>query len=129
MQSMVLLTVLAVVAVAVARPESGFYDSKYDNFNVKEVIENVRLLKAYTNCFQGKGKCTPEGTEFKKWMPEAVQSDCGKCTEKQKHMVAEVMISLMKQLPTEWDELLKEYNPNGDRNAALDNFLQKYGPK
>lgn len=41
------------------------YNSKYDNFDVNTLINNDRLLKAYVNCFLDKGKCTPEGADFK----------------------------------------------------------------
>lgn len=58
------LLILAFVAVVSARPEDG-YDPKYDDFNVDEVIDNVRLFKAYALCFEGEGKCTPDGNHFK----------------------------------------------------------------
>lgn len=41
------------------------YSSKYDNFDVETLITNDRLLKSYVNCFLDKGRCTPEGTDFK----------------------------------------------------------------
>lgn len=41
------------------------YNSKYDNFDVDTLIDNDRLLKAYVNCFLDKGRCTPEGADFK----------------------------------------------------------------
>lgn len=62
---MKLFLVLVLVAVASGRPDGAQYDSKYDNFNVDEIIDNERLLKAYTHCFMGDGKCTPEGTDIK----------------------------------------------------------------
>ena len=62
---MKLLIILALAAVVLARPEEGHYDSKYDNFNVDEIIANPRLMKAYTHCFIGDGKCTAEGKEIK----------------------------------------------------------------
>lgn len=63
---MKLVIILALVAVAVARPDDGgTYDSKYDNFNVDELVGNARLLKSYAHCFLDDGKCTPEGNDFK----------------------------------------------------------------
>lgn len=61
---MKLLVVLALVAVALARP-SEFYDNKYDNFNVDEMVGNIRLLKAFTLCILEEGSCSPEGSEIK----------------------------------------------------------------
>ncbi|CAG5055586.1 unnamed protein product [Parnassius apollo] len=123
MKTAILLSVF--VAVVVARPEEELY-SKYENFDVKELISNQRLLKAYAHCFVGKGKCTPEGNDFKKLMPEAVQTECGKCSEKQKSLVAQVIKAIVDQLPVEWEELSKEYNPNGVHTVSLNQFLEKY---
>ncbi|CAK1584646.1 unnamed protein product [Parnassius mnemosyne] len=123
MKIAILLSVF--VAVVVARPDEELY-SRYENFDVKELVSNLRLLKAYTLCFLGKGKCTPEGNDFKKLMPEAVQTECGKCSEKQKSQVAQVIKAIVEQLPVEWEELSKEYNPNGDHTVKLNQFLDKY---
>lgn len=57
--------VLTLVALVAARPDDDHYDSKYDDFDVNELISNERLMKAYAHCFNGVGKCTPEGTDFK----------------------------------------------------------------
>lgn len=57
-----LLVFACLVAVAFA---ADTYSSKYDNFDVETLIQNDRLLKAYVNCFLDKGRCTPEGSEFK----------------------------------------------------------------
>lgn len=57
-----LLVLACLVAVVFAADK---YNSKYDNFDVEMLIQNDRLLKAYVNCFLDKGRCTPEGTEFK----------------------------------------------------------------
>ncbi|XP_013137138.1 PREDICTED: ejaculatory bulb-specific protein 3-like [Papilio polytes] len=126
---MKLLVVLALLAVAFARPDDGFYDTKYESFDVKELIGNIRLLKAYVLCFQSKGKCTPEGTDIKKWIPEALDSECAKCTEKQKSLVAEVLKAIMELLPAEWEELVKIYNANGQSLEVLAAFINKYAPK
>ncbi|XP_045537512.1 allergen Tha p 1 [Papilio machaon] len=126
---MKLMILLAVLAVALARPDDGFYDNKYDSFNVKEVIGNIRLLKAYVLCFQSKGKCTPEGADFKSRIPEALESECGKCTEKQKTMVAEVIKAIMELLPAEWDELVKIYKAKGQNLEDITAFIDKYAPK
>lgn len=60
------LIVLALVAtVAFARPEEDGYDSKLDDLDVDALVTNERLLKAYSQCFQDKGSCTPEGKAIK----------------------------------------------------------------
>lgn len=58
------LIALALIAVVVARP-GDFYDAKFDNINIDEIIENERLFKNYVDCMVGTGKCTSEGEDIK----------------------------------------------------------------
>lgn len=60
MRGFIILTCLVIVATAADK-----YNAKYDNFDVDTLISNERLLKAYINCFLDKGRCTPEGSDFK----------------------------------------------------------------
>ncbi|KAG5883696.1 hypothetical protein JTB14_007415 [Gonioctena quinquepunctata] len=65
-------------------PEKNKYTTKYDNINLEEIIKNDRLLKNYVDCLLEKRRCTPDGLELKKNMPDAIETDCSKCSEKQK---------------------------------------------
>ncbi|CAH0590191.1 unnamed protein product [Chrysodeixis includens] len=121
------IIVLALVAVALARPDDSHYDSKYDDFNVDEIIGNERLLKAYAHCFIGDGKCTPEGNDFKKWIPESTASSCGKCTPKQKILVAKTIKAIQTKLPTEYETLNKQIDPEGKYGDDLQKFLSEFG--
>ncbi|XP_035435816.1 allergen Tha p 1-like [Spodoptera frugiperda] len=124
---MKLVIILALVAVAVARPDDGgTYDSKYDNFNVDELVGNARLLKSYAHCFLDDGKCTPEGNDFKKWIPEATTTSCGKCSEKQKALVAKTIQAIKDKLPAEYEALIKKHDPENKHQGKLQEFLQKY---
>lgn len=58
-----IIALCALVAVALSRPDT--YNPKYDSFNAEELVQNIRLLKSYGNCFLEKGPCTPEGSDFK----------------------------------------------------------------
>ncbi|XP_045452259.1 ejaculatory bulb-specific protein 3-like [Melitaea cinxia] len=122
---MKLLIVLAFVAVVAARPEDDY--SRYENFNVDEITGNTRLLKAYCECFLGVGKCTAEGKDFKKWIPEAIQDNCSKCSEKQKVLISKMIIAIQEQLSEEWVKLNKEFNPDSKYDEKLKEFLAKYG--
>uniref|UniRef100_A0A2A4IWE4 Chemosensory protein n=1 Tax=Heliothis virescens TaxID=7102 RepID=A0A2A4IWE4_HELVI len=124
---MKLFIVLALVAAVVGRPDEAFYDKKYDDFNVDEIIDNVRLLKAYAHCIIGDGKCTPEGNDFKKWVPEATKSSCGKCTEKQKVLVAKTIKAMRDKLPEEYTTLVKQIDPENKYDEDLKSYLAKYG--
>ncbi|XP_045452258.1 allergen Tha p 1-like [Melitaea cinxia] len=123
---MKLLIVLAFVAVVAARPDVDY--NRYENFNVDEVIENRRLFKAYVECLQGVGKCTPEGNDLKTALPDGIQNSCSKCSEKLKTLVAKLIIAAQEQYPEEWESINKQYNPNGEHNEKMKEFLEKYKP-
>ncbi|XP_047536184.1 allergen Tha p 1-like [Vanessa atalanta] len=122
---MKLILVLAFVAVVAARPDADF--DRYENFDVTQLTENDRLLRAYTECFLGTGKCTPEGNDFKNWIPQSVEDNCSKCSEKQKTLIAQVINAIKEKLAEEWEKLNKLYNPEGKFDKTLSEFLDKYG--
>ncbi|XP_013187461.1 ejaculatory bulb-specific protein 3 [Amyelois transitella] len=100
------------------------YNAKYDNFDVDTLISNDRLLKAYINCFLDKGRCTPEGADFKKTLPEAVETVCGKCSEKQKNNIRKVIRAIQQKHPKQWEELVKKNDPTGQHRDTFDKFIQ-----
>ncbi|CAK1552535.1 unnamed protein product [Leptosia nina] len=100
------------------------YSSKYDNFDVETLINNERLLKSYINCFLDKGRCTSEGADFKKHLPEAIETTCGKCSEKQKNNIRKVIRAIQQKHPKQWDELVKKNDPSGKHRDNFDKFIQ-----
>nr|AGI37363.1 chemosensory protein 2 [Cnaphalocrocis medinalis] len=116
------VALFALVAVAVARPEDT-YNTAYDNFNAKELVENARLLKNYGKCFLDQGPCTPEGADFKKTIPEALKTDCAKCTPKQRELIREVVSGFQSKLPEVWAELVKKHDPEGAYKESFEAFL------
>ena len=64
---------------------------KYDNVDIEEVLKNDRLLSNYINCLLEKGSCTDDGRELKKTLPDAIRTDCSKCSKKQKSGSEKVM--------------------------------------
>nr|AIX97837.1 chemosensory protein [Cnaphalocrocis medinalis] len=118
MRIIILLSCLVVVFAA------DKYSTKYDNFDVDTLISNDRLLKAYINCFLEKGRCTPEGADFRKALPEAVETTCAKCTEKQKNNIRKVIKAIQQKHPKQWEELKKKTDPSGKFRADFDKFIQ-----
>nr|XP_023021664.1 ejaculatory bulb-specific protein 3-like isoform X3 [Leptinotarsa decemlineata] len=84
-------TFCLITAISSAIPEKTRYTTKYDNVNLEEIIKNDRLLKNYVDCLLDKGKCTPDGLELKKNMPDAIETDCSKCSEKQKEGINTIL--------------------------------------
>ncbi|MCH1932606.1 A10/OS-D family protein, partial [Shewanella sp. A25] len=79
-----ILASLLFVSVALAAPEG--YTTKWDNINLDEILHNDRLMDKYVDCLldEGDDKCTPDGKELKKILPDALETGCSKCNEKQK---------------------------------------------
>nr|WJJ70375.1 venom protein U-MPTX.7-38 [Megalopyge opercularis] len=112
------------LAVLVAVAATEFYDSKYDDFDEQEVIDNPRLLKSFANCFLNKSPCTGEGTNFKNLIPEAIQTECAKCSPKQKPKIRKLIIATKEKYPELYEEFLDFFDPNKEyRGNALPNFL------
>ncbi|CAH2267026.1 jg6725 [Pararge aegeria aegeria] len=125
--TMKLLVALALVAFVAARPGEDY--SRYENFNVDEIIENDRFLGSYVKCFQGVGKCTPEAADFKKWMPDALQTDCSLCSEHQKMLIARVIKAIIEKIPEDWEKLNKIHNPEGKYDENIKKLVDVYGKK
>ncbi|CAB3231671.1 unnamed protein product [Arctia plantaginis] len=119
MKSVFVLCVL--IAAVFCRPET--YDSRYDDFDVQSLVGNIRLLKAYGNCFLGKGPCTPEGSDFKKTIPDALRTSCKKCSPKQRELIRTVVKTFQKETPQLWQELVMKEDPNGEYKEDFTRFI------
>ncbi|XP_047997310.1 allergen Tha p 1-like [Leguminivora glycinivorella] len=116
--------VLCIIALAAARPEEG-YSTRYDNFNAQELVDNIRLLKSYGNCFLDKGPCTAEGSDFKKLIPDALKTNCAKCSTKQRNLIRVVTKGFQNKLPEMWKELAAKEDPNNEYHDAFNKFLNE----
>ncbi|WP_159189367.1 A10/OS-D family protein, partial [Klebsiella pneumoniae] len=84
MKSAVAFCVLFFVALTVARPEGEHYTDRYDNVDLDEILSNKKVLENYVKCILDQGKCTPDGTELKGHIKDALETECAKCNERQK---------------------------------------------
>ncbi|XP_059478967.1 ejaculatory bulb-specific protein 3-like [Neocloeon triangulifer] len=110
-----LVLLAALVAVAVAQKDKKeTYTTKFDNIDIDQILKSDRLIKNYYNCLMEKGPCTADGKELKENLPDALKSDCSKCSEKQKDGSDKIMKYLIKNKPTLWAELEKKYDPTGE---------------
>ncbi|XP_049817281.1 ejaculatory bulb-specific protein 3-like [Aethina tumida] len=89
------------------------YTNKYDNINLSSILSNDRLVNQYINCVLGKGKCTAEGTELKKYLPDAIRTNCEKCSTLQQSAAKRVLLHLAHNKRPQFDELIKKYDPEG----------------
>nr|QKN21119.1 chemosensory protein [Bactrocera correcta] len=106
------IIVLIVVAVQYGAAQKQ-YTNKFDNVDVDGVLSNNRILTNYIKCLMDKGPCTPEGRELKKLLPDALQTDCSKCTDTQRKNSQKVINFLRVNRPGEWKLLLDKYDSRG----------------
>nr|ALC79597.1 chemosensory protein 11 [Grapholita molesta] len=114
--SLALLSALSTVT-------ADFYSSKYDDFDIQPLLANDRILLGYTKCFLDQGPCTPDAKDFKKVIPEALETICGKCTPKQKQLIRQVIRAIMDRHPESWKQLTGKFDPEDKHKDDFDKFL------
>ncbi|XP_030758445.1 uncharacterized protein LOC115884097 [Sitophilus oryzae] len=131
MRTVILASCVFVIfgGVCYGRPEEEKYTSKYDNFNIDEVLESDRLLKNYMNCLMDRGRCTTEAAELKKNIPDALENNCQKCSEKQRKIGEKALTFLIEKRKELFDELEAKYDPNGIYRKKYEKELQERGIK
>ncbi|KAH8253605.1 hypothetical protein KR032_006222 [Drosophila birchii] len=107
MKMIMALLVLGLVLVAAEEK----YTTKYDNIDVDEILKSDRLFNNYFKCLIDTGKCTPEGRELKKSLPDALKTECSKCSEKQRQNTDKVIRYIIDNKPEEWKQLQAKYDP------------------
>ncbi|GLV39840.1 Ejaculatory bulb protein III [Carabus blaptoides fortunei] len=116
--------VLVAMVTAVPKPDDK-YTTKYDHINIKEILDNDRLLGGYLKCLKGAGSCTPDGAELKTHIPDALNTECSKCSQTQKDKAEEVLEFLYNKKKSDFDELAKIYDPTGAHKDQYARFEKK----
>ncbi|KAG8243794.1 ejaculatory bulb-specific protein 3-like [Homalodisca vitripennis] len=124
MYAVVVLAGLVVLAVTGQK-----YTTKYDGVDIDNILHNDRLLNNYFNCIMDKGKCSPDGQELKKNLPEALENDCEKCSEKQKAAGDKVLRFLYEKKPEMFQQLEAKFDPDGKYRVKYTNKAAKKGVK
>ncbi|VEN51839.1 unnamed protein product [Callosobruchus maculatus] len=115
--------VLTWMSVALAVPVQ-YYATKYDHIDVEMILNNRRMVNYYSGCLLNKGPCPPEGVEFKRILPEALRTNCERCTEKQKTVTLRAVRRLKKEYPKVWAQLQHEWDPD---DIYVKQFEATYG--
>uniref|UniRef100_A0A310SCT9 Chemosensory protein 06 n=1 Tax=Chrysomela lapponica TaxID=153811 RepID=A0A310SCT9_CHRLA len=103
------------------------YTTKYDNIDLDEILKSERLLKNYIDCLMDRGNCTPDGKELKNTLPDAMKTECSKCSDKQKEGSRKVIRFLLKNKRANFDELATKYDPDGSYIKKYKDELAKEG--
>nr|AHE13801.1 chemosensory protein 3 [Lissorhoptrus oryzophilus] len=87
------------------------YTTKYDNIDVDSILASTRLLKNYVNCLLDQGPCSPEGKELKKYLPDAIATECTKCSEAQKKIAGKVFSHMLLKHRDDFEKITAKYDP------------------
>ncbi|MEW2523922.1 A10/OS-D family protein [Streptomyces sp. NPDC047071] len=94
-------------------PPGETYTARFDNIDVDRILKSKRLFTNYFNCLMGKGKCTPDAKELKRLLPDALTTNCKKCTPVQRAATGTVIDYVISSHPAEWAKLSAKYDPEG----------------
>ncbi|KAL6265157.1 hypothetical protein P5V15_005243 [Pogonomyrmex californicus] len=119
---------LVVVTTVLCAPQEQ-YTNRFDNINVDEILHNDRLLKRYVDCLLDKPnvRCPPEAVELKKYIHEALETECAKCSDHQKQVVRKVIKFLVINKRDMWNDLKAKYDPDGEFTKKYENMAKEEG--
>ncbi|XP_076639018.1 chemosensory protein 1 [Colletes latitarsis] len=101
------IVLLVFALVAWTNAEEDFYPDKYDYIDVDQILANDRMREQYYNCFIDKGPCaTADAMFFKQYLPEAMATNCKKCTDMQKEKFDKISDWYDKNQPDKWNEFV-----------------------
>lgn len=116
----VIVFALCCVTVVFGAPQ---LTNRYDHINIDEVLQNERLVDNYIKCVLGTGRCTAEGKELKKVLPEAIKTGCAECNPKQEDGARKVIKHLFTKRKNDWNTLLAKFDPNGVYYKKYQHYL------
>ncbi|KAL6421723.1 hypothetical protein ACFW04_010941 [Cataglyphis niger] len=119
-----LICTVAIIGIALMciLAEEDKYDDKYDGIDMLEILLNNELRYQYYNCFMEIGPCVTEDMKyFSTIIREAVQTQCRKCTEKQKLMLEVGMNWYTKYQPEEWNRFIEKIAEDIKKTAEKNN--------
>uniref|UniRef100_A0A2M3ZE32 Putative insect pheromone-binding family n=1 Tax=Anopheles braziliensis TaxID=58242 RepID=A0A2M3ZE32_9DIPT len=115
---------LALFAAVAAQDK---YTTKYDGINADEILKSDRLFNNYYKCLLDQGRCTPDGNELKRILPDALQTNCAKCSEKQRTGAIHVIDYMIQHRNEQWKVLQKKYDPEGKYTSMYREDAKKVG--
>ncbi|XP_054277358.1 ejaculatory bulb-specific protein 3-like [Macrosteles quadrilineatus] len=121
--------VSVVVALAALAAADDGYTTKFDNVDIDNILQNDRLLKNYFHCLMDKGPCTADGKELKKNLPEALENECAKCSEKQSVNAEKVLKFIYEKKQDMFKELEAKYDPDNKYRMKYKKRIEAAGVK
>ncbi|XP_067004745.2 ejaculatory bulb-specific protein 3 [Anabrus simplex] len=117
---------LALLSSVVAQQK---YNPKWDTVDVDQILRNDRLFNKYVSCLLSDTDtdCTEDGKELKKAIPDALKTECSKCTEKQVKSSEKVIRHLIDNKPDVWAKLEAKYDSTGSYRKKYQEEAKKRG--
>ncbi|EFN89732.1 ejaculatory bulb-specific protein 3 [Harpegnathos saltator] len=106
-----LIGIVAIIGIALVSilTAEEFYSDKYDDIDVKGILQNDRLRDQYYECFIDKGPCTTADMKFyKEIASEAMVTKCKKCNEKQKEHLNDIIEWYTQNKPDQWQIIVEK---------------------
>ncbi|XP_063238697.1 ejaculatory bulb-specific protein 3-like isoform X2 [Bacillus rossius redtenbacheri] len=111
------LLCLAALAATAAPPAERKYTTRYDGVDVDAILKNERLYRSYVDCIVAqegaKVRCTKDAIALRSRIPDALASDCAKCSERQREETRKVVAFVRKNHPEDWSALVRRFDPTG----------------
>ncbi|XP_024217760.1 ejaculatory bulb-specific protein 3 [Halyomorpha halys] len=97
------------------------YQTRFETVDVDSILNNRRLMDAYTKCYLDKGPCAPPAREAKKYFAEIFRTNCGKCSREQKKQIKTAFSKLITVRPQDFQKIFAKYNPG---NTHWNSFMR-----
>ncbi|BET03094.1 protein serine threonine kinase [Nesidiocoris tenuis] len=94
------------------------------NLDVDSILNNRRLLDAYTRCYLDNGPCPGPSREAKKYLAEIFRTNCAKCTKEQKSQTKIAFRKLKEKRPQDFIKVFSKYNPGNTHLASFSTWLK-----
>nr|APB88048.1 putative chemosensory protein 12 [Lygus hesperus]APB88075.1 putative chemosensory protein 12 [Lygus lineolaris] len=94
------------------------------NIDVDAILNNKRLLDAYSRCYLDQGPCPGPSREAKKYLGEIFRTNCAKCTKEQKTQTRIAFRKLKEKRPRDFAKVFAKYNPGNTHLASFTAWLK-----
>ncbi|XP_049788120.1 allergen Tha p 1-like [Schistocerca cancellata] len=109
------LLLLSIVCTAAAAPGET-YPSPYEGADADAILQDDAKVESILKCLLSDTDdvCSKEDKQGKDMLPEALATQCAKCTEKQKQGMAKFFAHVSKKFPDMFKQLVAKYDPTGE---------------
>nr|AND82448.1 chemosensory protein 6 [Athetis dissimilis] len=112
--------VLSLLLAFVAVQAEDKYSTENDDLDIDAVVANIDTLRGFVGCFMDTVTCHEVAADFKKDIPEAVETNCIKCTDAQKHIFHKFLLGLKEKLPSDYEAFKNKFDPENKHFTALE---------